>query len=184
MATCPEPYAQCSCGSGKKYKFCCRDKDRLAADQAARKAAPSLLSRRTVPNIRLGHHDDEDEEYDDDEPPVFLSPARREFEAKQHRGPGTKLVEFVQPLIDETDGSREEVETWMLIGNLCWNIALQGLDRDGEDQEIAKIVDMMRGKAEPGDREAFAGLLRQLLRRHREMFPEEHELAARNRDRR
>lgn len=38
MAT-QEVYAPCSCGSGKKYKFCCRDKDRAAADQA--KQAPA-----------------------------------------------------------------------------------------------------------------------------------------------
>ena len=25
-----DPYAPCPCGSGKKYKFCCRDKDRIA----------------------------------------------------------------------------------------------------------------------------------------------------------
>jgi tetratricopeptide (TPR) repeat protein len=31
----PDPYRPCPCGSGKKYKFCCRDKDREAARQKA-----------------------------------------------------------------------------------------------------------------------------------------------------
>ncbi|GEM_PF-6329107 len=26
-----DPYALCACGSGKKYKFCCMEKDREAA---------------------------------------------------------------------------------------------------------------------------------------------------------
>lgn len=47
-----DPYAPCPCGSGKKYKFCCRDRDR--EEQAAQAAAPTAWE--TV--------DDED---DDDE---------------------------------------------------------------------------------------------------------------------
>lgn len=29
-----DPYAPCPCGSGKKYKFCCMEKDRAAARAA------------------------------------------------------------------------------------------------------------------------------------------------------
>ena len=32
----PSPYAPCHCGSGKKYKFCCRDRDRAAARRDSR----------------------------------------------------------------------------------------------------------------------------------------------------
>lgn len=33
--TSPEAYSPCPCGSGKKYKFCCLQKDRDAARKAA-----------------------------------------------------------------------------------------------------------------------------------------------------
>ncbi|HEU4339828.1 MAG TPA: SEC-C metal-binding domain-containing protein, partial [Planctomycetota bacterium] len=31
----PEPYLPCPCGSGEKYKFCCRDKHRAMKREAA-----------------------------------------------------------------------------------------------------------------------------------------------------
>lgn len=43
-------YAPCSCGSGKKYKFCCRDRDRAAAEQAKRELAPESNDVETLPD--------------------------------------------------------------------------------------------------------------------------------------
>jgi len=31
-----DPYSLCECGSGKKYKFCCRDKQNIEADMFAK----------------------------------------------------------------------------------------------------------------------------------------------------
>ncbi len=44
--TGPDPYAPCTCGSGKKYKFCCRGKDKPSGGSVG-----LAIARRHVPDV-------------------------------------------------------------------------------------------------------------------------------------
>ena len=76
---------------------------------------------------------------------------------------------FAQPLIDATDGSPQELQKAMILGQLFWNLALTPQEK--RDEFLASM--------RPGlkmDDEAFAEFKRTLvtpmLQRHQEMFPE------------
>ena len=96
------------------------------------------------------------------------------------RGPAAKMMEFVQPLIDKSDGSASALERCMQLGMVCWNAALT-IDRTGdEDTEVDNIVTAMKPDSDEA-RNDYTELVKSMLLRHRTMFPEEYELAARNR---
>jgi hypothetical protein len=149
-----EVYAPCNCGSGKKYKFCCLKKDREAAD-AARAA---------------------EQDYLDDDEDGAPSPLRDAV----GRGPAAKMVEFVKPLMDESDGSAESMQKCLELGMICWNAALL-IDETGDEHGV--LEDLLSGmKAESEDsRQKHRKLFQMMIRRHFEMFPEEHEMARRSR---
>ena len=45
------------------------------------------------------------------------------------------IVAYAQLLIDQTDGSMEQLNRAMTISQLCWNIALQPEDQPGSDDQ-------------------------------------------------
>lgn len=81
------------------------------------------------------------------------------------------FVAFAQPLIDQTDGSQEELKKALTIGQLCYSLALLP-----EDEREAMIRGM-QPDLEMGDEE-FDDFRRSvvdpMVQRHHEMFPSLH----------
>ena len=78
------------------------------------------------------------------------------------------IAAYAQPLFDQTDGSLEQVQNAMKIGQLCWNLAL--LPPDERDEAIGEMQSSMNM-----DDAEFAELRRDviepMIRRHEDMFP-------------
>jgi hypothetical protein len=84
------------------------------------------------------------------------------------------MVAYAQPLLDETDGSLEQMNRAFAIAQICWNLALF----PGERKHM--LADM-RPTLHMGDEE-FASFQRSvilpMIRRHIEMFPQMHRSAS------
>jgi uncharacterized protein YecA (UPF0149 family) len=81
------------------------------------------------------------------------------------------FVAYAQPLIDQTDGSRDQMEKAFAISQVCFNLALlPENDRDKAINEMQASFEM--------DVEEFAEFRRSIIvpmiRRHEEMFPLMH----------
>ncbi len=78
------------------------------------------------------------------------------------------FVAYAQPLIDETDGSHEQVSKALAISQLCYNLAV--LPEESREQMLSE----MQGNLELDDEE-FQDFRRvvitPMLARHRQMFP-------------
>ncbi len=78
------------------------------------------------------------------------------------------FVAYAQPLIDQTDGSQEQLDKAFAISQACYNLALLPED------EREKLIDKMRESLRMDDAE-FADFRRSvidpMIRRHEEMFP-------------
>ena len=81
------------------------------------------------------------------------------------------MADYAQPLIDESDGSAEEVQKALAIAMLCWNLSLS--PKEERDQSIEKTrLDM---KMKEREFQEFRTLvLEPMIRRHEEMFPRMH----------
>ncbi len=78
------------------------------------------------------------------------------------------MVAYAQPLIDETDGSQEQMNKAFGIAQLCWNLSLTPEnDREKEIAEIQKTLKM--GKAEFSDFRRL--VIDPMILRHHKMFP-------------
>jgi hypothetical protein len=82
------------------------------------------------------------------------------------------IAAYAQPLFDQTDGSVEQLNKAMTIGQLCWNLAL--LPENRRDQMLSEMrpsLDM--------DEDQFAefrhSIIDPMIRRHQEMFPLMHQ---------
>jgi hypothetical protein len=81
------------------------------------------------------------------------------------------VVAYAQPLLDETDGSADRVNTAFLLAQLCWNLALMA------EQERDEAIGTMRPalKMDDDEFEAFRrSVVAPMILRHREMFPHMH----------
>jgi SEC-C motif len=81
------------------------------------------------------------------------------------------IVAYAQPLLDQTDGSVEQLNKAMTISQFCWNLAL--LSEDGRDQmlsEMRQSLDMDEEQFE----EFRRSIINPMIRRHLEMFPLMH----------
>lgn len=82
------------------------------------------------------------------------------------------IVAYAQPLIDSTDGSMEQLNKALAIGQVCWNLAITP-----EDQRQSVLEEMRNsfpmGEAEFDDFER--SVLLPMIRRHEEMFPRLHQ---------
>ena len=81
------------------------------------------------------------------------------------------IVAYAQPLIDETDGSLEQMNKAMSISQACWNLSLLPKDQrqssmkslaEALSLDDAEFQDLQRSTLEP------------MIRRHEEMFPKLH----------
>jgi len=81
------------------------------------------------------------------------------------------LVAFAQPLLDQTDGSLEQLNKAFAMGQFCFNLALLP-----EDQR-EKVLGESRLKLEMDEQEFDAfrrAIVVPMIRRHQEMFPLMH----------
>ncbi len=81
------------------------------------------------------------------------------------------FVAFAQPLIDETDGSHEQVSKAFEMSQLCYNLAL--LPEADREKMISEMQQGLKMNDEEFD--AFRrGLIDPMIRRHQQMFPLMH----------
>ena len=81
------------------------------------------------------------------------------------------FVAYAQPLLDDTDGSEEQLNKAFAISQFCYNLALLPDDRrDATLGELQRSLEM--------DDEEFDAFRRAIvvpmIRRHHEMFPQMH----------
>ncbi len=78
------------------------------------------------------------------------------------------IVAFSQPLLDQTDGSVEQLEKAMALSQLCYNLAL--LPEDSLDTTLGEMRPSLNMNDEEFD--AFRrDIVLPMIRRHHEMFP-------------
>jgi len=81
------------------------------------------------------------------------------------------FVAHARPLLDQTDGSQEQLERALAISQLCYNLAL--LPDDGRDRMLGEMQRTLGM-----DDEEFGAFRRSIIvpmiRRHEEMFPLMH----------
>src|SRR5664280_357874 len=150
----------CPCGSGKKYKRCHLESDRaLSGGQS-----PRIVERRG--EKYLVSHGVTDSNLD--------AAANYFANRDTHRGPAQEMADFVQPLLDTTDGSIEEMNKIFSLGMLCWNIALLPTQRreSAISETTAKFA-----KADE-DKNAFHSMIEMMVARHEGMFPRLHQRRA------
>ena len=85
------------------------------------------------------------------------------------------VAAYVQPLLDQTDGSLEQVNKAFALGQLCWNLAL--LPEEGHDEAIGKMRATLN--MDDDEFEAFRrSVVLPMIQRHLEMFPGMHRLGS------
>jgi uncharacterized protein YecA (UPF0149 family) len=82
------------------------------------------------------------------------------------------IVAYAQPLIDETDGSTEQMNKALTISQACWNIALLPEEkRHASINSLGEALSMDDAELEDFQR----SILLPMIRRHEEMFPKLHQ---------
>lgn len=78
------------------------------------------------------------------------------------------MVAYAQPLIDETDGSQEQMNKALSIAQLCWNLAL--LPEDDREERITELQEGLNmDDAEFAD--FRQSIIAPMVSRHHKMFP-------------
>jgi hypothetical protein len=81
------------------------------------------------------------------------------------------IAAYAQPLLDQTDGSVDQVNNAFAIGQLCWNLAL--LPEEERDEALGKMRPTLN--MEDDEFAAFQlSVIVPMIRRHQEMFPRMH----------
>ena len=104
-------------------------------------------------------------------PRVSRGQVARDFfrDKDAERGPAEELVDFARPLLDSTDGSKAETQNALTLAQLLWSIAITR----GHDEREAMLGELLRDLPD-AEREGFEEISRDMLQRHREMFPEHY----------
>jgi SEC-C motif len=84
------------------------------------------------------------------------------------------IMAYVQPLIDKTDGSLEEMEKALAIGQLCYNLAL--LQGDSREKMLNELRQDLKMNDEVFD-EFRRTVVIPMIQRHQAMFPRMHQRA-------
>lgn len=84
---------------------------------------------------------------------------------------------FAQPLIDQTDGSEEQLNKAFSISQLCYNLAL--LPEDSRDQHMSELRLSLEMDVEEFD-EFRRSIVIPMILRHQEMFPQIHRRSTAN----
>lgn len=81
------------------------------------------------------------------------------------------MVTYGQPLIDETDGSMDQMNHALGLAQLCWNLAMfPEEDREETINEMQQSLNMGDGEFQ----EFQQTILFPMIRRHEKMFPHLH----------
>jgi hypothetical protein len=81
------------------------------------------------------------------------------------------LVAYAQPLLDQTDGSIEQLDKAFAISQLCFNLAL--LPENSRETSLSELRTSLNMDDEEFD--AFRrSTVAPMIRRHQEMFPQMH----------
>ena len=78
---------------------------------------------------------------------------------------------YAQPLIDQTDGSAEQLNKAFALSQFCYNFAL--MPKDSRDQALGDMRESLDMDDEEFD-EFWACIVVPMIRRHEEMFPRMH----------
>jgi hypothetical protein len=81
------------------------------------------------------------------------------------------LVAYAQPLLDQTDGSEEQLNKAFSISQLCYNLAL--LPDDRRDTMLSEMRQTL-GMDDAEFAEFRRSVIVPMIRRHEEMFPGMH----------
>jgi uncharacterized protein YecA (UPF0149 family) len=78
------------------------------------------------------------------------------------------MVAYAQPLIDETDGSIEQMQNALSIAQMCWNIAL--LPKAEQEEALAEMRPAF--KMDDAEYAVFReSVVERMILRHHAMFP-------------
>ncbi len=81
------------------------------------------------------------------------------------------VAAYAQPLLDQTDGSLEQMNIALALGQTCWNLAL--LPEEERNEALGKMRPAM--KMEDDEFEEFRrSVLSPMIWRHQKMFPRMH----------
>ena len=86
------------------------------------------------------------------------------------------IVAYAQPLLDQTDGSVEQMNKALAICQVCWNLAL--LSEDGRGQMLSELSSTLHLEGEEFD-DFRRSIIDPMIRRHQEMFPRMHRRGSR-----
>jgi len=81
------------------------------------------------------------------------------------------IVAFAQPLLDQTDGSLEQLNKAFAMSQLCYNLAL--LPEDRRETTLSELRVSLEMDDEEFD-EFRRGIVVPMIRRHEAMFPQLH----------
>jgi SEC-C motif len=82
------------------------------------------------------------------------------------------FVAYAQPLLDQTDGSQEQLNKAFTISQLCYNLAL--LPDDQRDTMLSEMRQTL-GMEDAEFAEFRRSVIVPMIRRHEEMFPRMHQ---------
>jgi hypothetical protein len=85
------------------------------------------------------------------------------------------ILAYAQPLIDQTDGSHEQLNKAFAINQLCFNLAL--LPEGERDRSLSEMRPSLQMEEEEFD-EFRRSVVIPMIRRHQEMFPLMHRRAS------
>ena len=81
------------------------------------------------------------------------------------------IMAYAQPLFDDTDGSAEQINKALSLGQICWNLAI--MPEEARNDMLREM--RPRLKMDAGEFEAFQrDVVFPMIRRHQEMFPRMH----------
>jgi hypothetical protein len=82
------------------------------------------------------------------------------------------IAAYAEPLLDQTDGSLDQLNKAFALAQLCWNLAL--LSGEERDEAIGEM--RLTLKMDDDEFEAFRrSVVVPMIRRHQEMFPRMHQ---------
>lgn len=91
------------------------------------------------------------------------------------RGIAEAMAAYAKPLLDQTDGSTQQMNSAFAFGQLCWNLAL--LPEQERDEALAKMRPTLN--MDDDQFETFRrSVVVPMIQRHQEMFPRMHRLGS------
>jgi hypothetical protein len=81
------------------------------------------------------------------------------------------IAAYAEPLLDQTDGTVEQINKAFGLAQLCWNLAI--LPEDGLEKALGEMQSSLG--MDQGEFETFRrDVLLPMIQRHHEMFPRMH----------